>query len=509
MRCVIMLNCIACCLAAHMWHRVGLLTDDDYARVAHKVVAPPAGDGRRRYMPGCFLGFAYGMRSLARPNCDDEPLKVGGAGVSDTAAFGYRTEWKGQLCREYNDILRDYRKLAYTEDSFEKRRGESVVNLDFFIKKHTEELKQKFASSERLRKSYAYLRSLTQVFDLNYAEFSRIMIAFNSLSKRISDFVNDFQVTNLEGLDAATIENLDTIRESLDARCLNHNCGKYFYYSIPAPVLTVAHIPEVIDDDLIDRLDGYCRKMLECVCEFPEDISRTISDYIMRCNGGKDPYEHLHLVYPELDYEAWEHFWQAAQKQVTVQLEALQRHVDDVQRCRSGQKLESYLKYLIKIMDSTNKDLGVIYRGRAVSCDIIECATAAVAENIAALSFEEIDKLIAIDAEAADEGMLDSTSSVRSDFKFTSITDIGTSRAPVPSPESIREDTPASAEGAPQHSHAGGTAQPGWLLLKIEQLERACKTMADPQAQRNRRCLQRQTGGRDNTASEAPERMED
>ncbi|KAI4292692.1 hypothetical protein PAPHI01_1966 [Pancytospora philotis] len=515
MRCAIMLNSITCCLAAHMWHRVGLLTDDDYAQVANKIVAPPSSDSRRRYMPGCFLGFAYEMQWLARPNYDAEPLKVEGAGVSDTAAYSYRTEWRDLLCKKYKDLLRVYVDTVYHQGSFEKRLEESTVKI--VIDALIGGMKQSLSSSEQLRKSYAYIRSLTRAFDFNYAEFRRMIVAFGTLTEKLSAFVNNFQVTDLESLDDAAIKKLDKLRESLDDNCLNHTCGKYFNDSIPTPMLASARIPEAIDDDLIDRLDKYCKKMLACAHGFPEDISRHIFGFLMRYNGEKDPHEHLHLVYPEMDYEAWRHYWQAAQKQVTVELEALQRHVDEVQRCRSEQQLEPYVKYLVESMDSvleshriTNSDQTL---GSEKIVGMVDDAITAVAKDISSLSFEDIDELIANEAEAAvdDEDVLGSADSVRCEFELINIAGTVANDTPVPSPESIHKNinvnnAPASAAGSPQHSRAYGAA---WSQSKTERLERVRKTIAKPKVKHNRRHLHGQTEGGKTNASESPERMED
>ncbi|KAI4291010.1 hypothetical protein PAPHI01_0284 [Pancytospora philotis] len=329
MRCTTSFTCIAQCLATYMWRRAGLLTESDYELSKRAgIINPPVSGSGKRYMPCCFLGFSHVMQRLAAPICYDEPLKVDGAVKSDTAAHLYQTEWREQLFKIYQKALSNYVNESYYPYSFKKRAGKSTAKPP--IDALNEDLKHFLPSSERLRKSYMYICDLLRAYDSAYLEFRNVIVAVNRISRETSAFVENSQVGELDGLDGAAVQGLDALREKIDyhsdiATARGFNCH------IPISVLGTDATRKSVGATFINHFRDYCRKGLAYVSRVPEEVSSEIVfSTVFAIGDVKDPFEHLHFVYPEMDYEAWGFFWRAAHNQVTGELEALQKHADEV-----------------------------------------------------------------------------------------------------------------------------------------------------------------------------------
>ncbi|KAI4292977.1 hypothetical protein PAPHI01_2251 [Pancytospora philotis] len=469
MRYTVTFTCIAQCFAAYMWRRAGLLTKDDCALLV-SVGILPANDSGKSYEPHDFERFTQKITCLAKPIRGDNPLQVDGY---NTTAVGNYREWKEQLLEK---MLRIYVEHAYEEDSFEKREG--AVDLVALINERTEEFERLFSPSEQLRMSRDYILSLMRLYDSMCYDFGEIIAAIDRLWRQFPEFGKDFEDKSLDSLEDAAIAKLNTLREELDNRS-KFAVGRRFKHSISNVILGTVTNPKAISDDIVKSYRDFCEKGLAHAHKIPEEISRKITLSCIKHTYVEDIYKHVHYVYPELDYEGWGSSWRAVQNQVTGELEALRKHVDDVQRCRSRHRLESYVKYLVENADYTFKTLGTLFRDRAASRELIDGAIIAVAKNISALGFDGIDKLTANKTESNDGDMVGSDNAINPDFKLMSADDTVTSNDNAPGPSRKRtysavtaEGTPTSVGGVPQHSRTNAAPQSKKPYSNTEPIER-------------------------------------
>ncbi|KAI4292807.1 hypothetical protein PAPHI01_2081 [Pancytospora philotis] len=336
MRCAAKFTVIAQCLAAYMWHRAGLLTKDDCDELIGEGVLS-ADDNGKEYKPHECERFTYKIHRLAKPIYGENPLEVEEAG--NTTVLGYYKEWKELL---FEEILKIYVEQAYERDSLRKRSVANAVDSATFINEHAAELEQLFSSSERLRKSYSYARCLLSACDYAYYRFRDVInaITVNANSYAFSKFVKGLQGEELDSLDGAKIDDLNRSRMTLDnpsGMASRRSFPHRKYNGILGPSSNTAS--RIINDQFMDNFKECCKEALAYIYSFPEEISREIVWFATRCRGRdspEDPYEHLHYVYPELDYEGWGSFWREALIQVTTELKALERHVNDVANFRSN-----------------------------------------------------------------------------------------------------------------------------------------------------------------------------
>ncbi|KAI4291011.1 hypothetical protein PAPHI01_0285 [Pancytospora philotis] len=408
MRCTTKLTCIAQCLATQMWRKAGLLTDSDYELLTRAGSSTPVSD--RSVLSESIVAprSTYEMRSLVDPIRGDEPLKAEGAGTA--SASGYNREWKEQLCKGYADILRAHVERVYKENSFEKRDGDDSVDPAAFANERAAELKKSLLSPKWLRGSYSYIRSLIHAHNDMYSDFSAVILAVHNTLKKFIDFDEFVKDKDLKHPDPATMEKLNTLRNSLDSASVGHCNPRGFHGRISQRVLEAVAASDVIDDAFIDGIEKYCSDALTYIDEeAPWNISNQIVGNIRRRFPDQpDPFAYLRFVYPEMDYEGWGLFWSAAQRQLGGELKALQKHVDEVKRYRSCDKLESYVKYLVKSIDPVFRGYRIAYRGWPLSREMIDDIITTVAKNFSALSFEDLNKLIANETEAdpSDEDVL-------------------------------------------------------------------------------------------------------
>ncbi|KAI4292691.1 hypothetical protein PAPHI01_1965 [Pancytospora philotis] len=497
MRCTIKLTCIAHCLAAslHTLHQAGLLTDEYYAKYTNAGIVSHGSDCRKRYEPSVCSRFNYDLQNLTKPNHGDNPLEANEADISDLTASGYSEAWKEQLCKRYQIVLIIYVNSVYQQNSFEKRVGENIVKtvvsalIDFMV--------PFFSNSELLRRNYTHVESLMDAYDYNYREFCAIMSAISHVSARLESVVENPQAKELESLDDAAIGELDALRKELDHRygAMQRESWECFRGYILTRVSRTDDAPQVLDDGLINRFTVYCEKALAYVWGVQERISAGVISRAIRLREmapylskyGMDPYMSVHLVYPEMDYAGWGSFWLAAQKQLAHELEALQKHVDEVQICRSAHTFEPYLNYLVSSIDSVFENLRIAHRDRALSHEeidkMIDDAITAVAEDASSLSFEDIDRLVASKTKADDQDMLgsydmlDNEEAVGSDFELVSTSDTVADDAPGPSRKRTHNEMAAatdstSAEGSSQHSRMGFAARSEQSPLEPEPVKR-------------------------------------
>ncbi|KAI4292389.1 hypothetical protein PAPHI01_1663 [Pancytospora philotis] len=359
MRCTTKFTCIAQCLAATMLRRAGLLTEDDYARVTAIESNLFENDHSLDYEPRCFPGFAYqNLQFLKSPKFsdDDEPLNaVYGPRDCQAPAFNYYMEWREKSLNEYQDKLREYAKRTYEEGGFVKRSGADANNLTSYVDECTEELRQLFLSSERLRKSYRHIYYLMHTYDYLYYNFRDTVRAIGRNSKKLRDLDPEILDKSLESLSAFTIKKLNALRQDLDISANAKKMGESFNEHIYNSVLGTAEAPVVIDDNFIDTFQTYCEKALAYAHKVPERLSKDIilsevfgmNDYDERDYDEEDlpmkkeehspVYLHftlLRLVYPEMDYKVWGRYWQGIHNQVANELKVLQKHVEEVSNCK-------------------------------------------------------------------------------------------------------------------------------------------------------------------------------
>ncbi|KAI4292526.1 hypothetical protein PAPHI01_1800 [Pancytospora philotis] len=342
MRCAISYTCVAQCLAASMLRQAGLLTADDYARVASAGFDLAAIDSSSRYKPDAFPRLAHEM-CLAKPMRDDELLQTArGGGAGEATAHALYLEWVDQSLKLYQETLSAYVKQFYKEHSFDKRCEDAAA----FASERTTELERFFSSPERLRKSYLCAKSLIRAYDFKYYEFYDIVKAISSKSRGILDIVR-----NPDRLDAGTIGKLNALRRELDRDGgAWHKLSKGFRSRIHECELDTAEAPKALDGKLVRSFEEYCDAALVYVSKFPERISREIilkrvfgmSKKDQNMDGaGQSARLHfvfLRFVYPEMSYKAWGSFWQRVQKQVADELKALQKHAEDVSNCMSSHR---------------------------------------------------------------------------------------------------------------------------------------------------------------------------
>ncbi|KAI4291365.1 hypothetical protein PAPHI01_0639 [Pancytospora philotis] len=513
MRCTNKFTCVAQCLAALMLRQAGLLTEHDYTLLTNAGIVSPTSDSGEHYVQDAAKCFRHKMKNFAKPIHGDEPLMVEAGNIT---ASGYHREWKEQLCREYQNILRRHVEHTYNEDSLHKRDGGNGVEPS--VDASTEELRQAFLSSEQLRKSCVYVRSLVDAYNRRCNSFYDLMKAIKHKSKEILGTIKNPQDVNLEKLDPTSITMLNRLRKELDD-CTVLSSIKWFGGIVVNRIFGTAAAPKKVDDDLISAVKNYCNNSLVYVAQIPEVVSRSlivnaafgISDHeIRKITSGEttvrgalkdrldDPFENLHLIYPEMNYQAWGYFWKTVQKQLTVELEALKKHVDEVDRCRSGDKPESYVKYLVRRIDFVLKSRRNAHRGHELSHEkideIIEGSVAAIAREVSSLSFEEIDKLIANATEVDDEGMTGSFEMLNiddeadSNFELISAADTDASSASGISRKRTHDNVIAEEDSAyaGEHSHhycADQATQSGESQSEIERkLEHAREMLAKYQA---------------------------
>ncbi|KAI4292811.1 hypothetical protein PAPHI01_2085 [Pancytospora philotis] len=329
MRCTTKFTVIVQCFAAYMWRRAGLLTKDDCDQLINDSVLS-ADDNGKRYEPHDFERFTHKIQYLAEPIHGENPLELEDAG--STTAFDHYQIWKEQLLK---GILKIYVKQTYERDSLQKRSEANAVDPATFVNEHAAELRQFFTPSERLRKSYSYARILLLACDDAFYKFRDILYAVNVNSHIFSSFVKEFGGDELDRLDEAVVDRLNAFREALDSYS-NMAGGGGFQDSKYNGALG-ARVTRVINDQFMDSFKECCKEALAYIYLLPEKISKDIVKFTTYCREGvKDAFEYLHFVYPELDYKGWGSFWRKARIQVTIQLKALERHVDEVYNFRSN-----------------------------------------------------------------------------------------------------------------------------------------------------------------------------
>ncbi|KAI4292568.1 hypothetical protein PAPHI01_1842 [Pancytospora philotis] len=290
------------------------------------------------------------MNELPKPSIAANPLKVQNPAAGNTTAYGYYSEWRAQLLRKYHDIFRDhYVNKAYHKDSLKKREQGDIVEPSFDL--ISEEMRQFFASSELLRKSYKYNKALITVYHRKCNKFNTFMMGMRKNIKEFLDFGKTLLAKNFDKLDPATVEELNLLRMKLDRAGLGYTNLKFFDGHIDDDVLGPAESPKVIDDAYINIFKEYCANAFAHISRIPDIVSRQMivsSGFGFRnCEymeeklssatvGGaadtsdKDPFVYLHLICPELDYKAWGSFWRAVCNQLTNEAKALQKHVDEI-----------------------------------------------------------------------------------------------------------------------------------------------------------------------------------
>ncbi|KAI4292553.1 hypothetical protein PAPHI01_1827 [Pancytospora philotis] len=329
MRCATKFTCIAQCLAVSLstLHLIGLLTNDDYAQMAKPDSSTSANDDAARFTLPVFEGQLVGMPHLAEPTSGLSPLELPVQGISYTAASIYSKEWRMQLLEIYQNILRDHVKLAYKEDSFEKRRE---VNTGSFVAERTEELRRFFLLSERLRRSYEYVRLLLRAYDYEYFEFRDIMLSLRNTAKDIINFAQSCHDKKLERLDAAAFEEMNALRDIIDKRSQAHGGKGAFSCPITTSLFGTAGAPNAIGVGYLYCIKNYRENALKHVLEVvPEKVSREIVNTYKKF-GGDSMFKYLHFVYPEMNFEGWGSFWEAARTQVIYQIDVLQRHANEI-----------------------------------------------------------------------------------------------------------------------------------------------------------------------------------
>ncbi|KAI4292809.1 hypothetical protein PAPHI01_2083 [Pancytospora philotis] len=341
MRCTVTFTCIAQCFAAYMWRRAGLLTKDDCALLA-SVGILPANDSGERYAPHDFERFTQKITCLVKPTRGDNPLQVNG---HNTTAVGNYGEWREQL----HKILRIYAEQAYKKDSFKRREGESTVDLIALINERPEEFKQVFSPSAQLRSSYEYLVLLMRSYDFAFGDFTEIPLAIDRIWRQLSKLGEDFKDKSLDSLEDATIMKLNTLRGELNQRS-KFTSARGFNLYISDDILGTATNPKPVDDDIVKSYRDYCEKGLAYAHKVPPKLSNEITHNCIKRVCIEDIYKYAHYVYPELDYEGWGICWRAVQNQVTSELEALQKHVEEVSVCMSN--LQEFIQLLADNFDS-------------------------------------------------------------------------------------------------------------------------------------------------------------
>ncbi|KAI4292527.1 hypothetical protein PAPHI01_1801 [Pancytospora philotis] len=330
-------TCTTRCSGACMLHHAGLLTDDDYARLVRAGAAQSAGDSCPGYVPYGFSEFNHEMRALAGPLIDNEPLHAGAGDDVRISAYDHYSEWREQLCRKCQEMLGRYVQQAYRKDSFVKRDGENDIAP--LIDACAGELAQILSSSDQLRRSYLYVSALIYAYSKKFYAFNDLMGAIRCRARDTADIAKNVQDKELEELDAATIRKLDRLRMLMDHDGVGLGLERGFDGSIPNDVLGTFAAVDATGSTFINSFKDFCKKAFAYVNRIPERIS---SEIIVRGAFGvddktqhidEDPFEYLHFVYPEMDYEAWGSFWRAARNQVTNELSALQKHVDELSNC--------------------------------------------------------------------------------------------------------------------------------------------------------------------------------
>ncbi|KAI4292808.1 hypothetical protein PAPHI01_2082 [Pancytospora philotis] len=356
MRSVSKLTCIAHCLAAPMLHRAGLLTSDDYALVTH--FHPHANDSSVQYTPSTFKDFKYEMQRISKPIRGDEPLSEDLAGVCDNTALGYYREWRDQLSNFCTVLLKRYVKESYRYDRFKKRAGGNPIDIPSLANELRAFSIQATPSSVLLRKSYEYVKNLMLAYACKYGEFDGVMVAIGCISSKISNIVKNLPYKDLERFDPATIDKLNSLRSKLEADSREKGLMVQFAGRIDESVLGTAETPRAIDNNFITVFKSYCTDALAHASKIPGRISkdtilhRTFDIFAKgQFDEVEDPFAYIHLVYPELDYEGWGKCWRAIQNQVTSELEALQKHVEEVSICMSNP--QEFIQSLIDKFDNT------------------------------------------------------------------------------------------------------------------------------------------------------------
>ncbi|KAI4292709.1 hypothetical protein PAPHI01_1983 [Pancytospora philotis] len=290
------------------------------------------------------------MNEFSKPSTAANPLKAKNPTAGNTTAYGYYNEWRARLLRKYHDVFRDhYVNKAYQKDSLKKREQGDIVEPSFDL--ISEEMRQFFASSELLRKSYVYNKALFMMYEDKCNEFITFMMGTRKNIEEVLDFGKILQTKNFDKLDLATVEELNLLRKKLDRASLGYANIKFFSGHIYANVLGPAESPKVIDDAYIKIFKEYCAKAFAHIPRIPgivsrqmivggafgfrncEDLEEKLSSATV---GGavdtsdKDPFVYLHLICPELDYKAWGSFWRAVCNQLTNEAKALQKHVDEI-----------------------------------------------------------------------------------------------------------------------------------------------------------------------------------
>ncbi|KAI4292528.1 hypothetical protein PAPHI01_1802 [Pancytospora philotis] len=337
MRCMSKFACIAQCLAAPMLHRAGLLTADDYAYLIEEGFDLPAIDSNSNYVPINSPSLSYTISSLAEPILGEEPLEVGGGFDAAVRASDHYNEWREQLRGVCQETLRKYVEQVYIKDNFIKHNGET--NVGPLIDASALELEGIFSSSGQLRRSYLHVSDLIYRCNKELYHFFYLMIAFGNCSRAISATFRNLQDKNRNDFDAATLKKINGLRFELNCQGKGLGLEKSFGGGISDAVLGTYGAVNATESAYINSFRDYCNNALAYARKLFGRISREgvvqgafgIGDKVKRVD--EDPFKYLHLVYPELDYEAWGIYWRTAHNQITNEVKALQKHINEVAYC--------------------------------------------------------------------------------------------------------------------------------------------------------------------------------